>query len=214
MERDKYTLVLDIIEHSDDYTSGQLAEILSDPETREIYNILCMTRSAVDADKDIDVETEWERFTQEHAGSHRRRFAVPGRRAASIAAIIGTSIVAVAAGIAVTVAVIVHKPEPTPCVETTTPSTVAETTVGTATKNDTINATPAPVMFENEPLERIMERIAATYGIKVKFNNKEAASLHLYYRLDPSLPLNEVVEQLNTFEQINITQNGNTLNID
>lgn len=214
MERDKYTLVLDIIEHSDDYTSGQLAEILSDPETREIYNILCMTRSAVDADKDIDVETEWERFTQEHAGSHRRRFAVPGRRAASIAAIIGTSIVAVAAGIAVTVAIIVHKPEPTPCVETTTPSTVAETTVCTATKNDTINTSQAPVMFENEPLERIMESIATTYGIEVKFNNKEAATLHLYYRLDPSLPLNEVVEQLNTFEQINITQNGNTLTID
>lgn len=214
MERDKYTLVLDIIEHSDDYTSGQLAEILSDPETRKIYNILCMTRSAVDTDKDIDVETEWERFTQEHAGSHRRSFAVPGRRAASIAAIIGTSIVAVAAGIAVTVAVIVREPEPAACKEMATPPAVAETTGTLTTKNDTINATPAPVMFENEPLERIMERIAATYDIEVKFNNKEAAGLHLYYRLDPSLTLNEVVEQLNTFEQINITQNGNTLNID
>ncbi|MDE6153329.1 MAG: DUF4974 domain-containing protein [Muribaculaceae bacterium] len=214
MERDKYTLVLDIIENSDDYTSEQLAEILSDPETREIYNLLCMTRSAVDADKDIDVETEWERFTQEHADSHRRRFALPGRRAASIAAIIGTSIVAVAAGIAVTVAVIVGEPEPSACEEIATPPAVAETTGTITTKNDSINDTSAPVMFENEPLERIMKEIALAYNIQVKFNNKEAASLHLYYRLDPSLTLNEVVEQLNTFEQINFTQNGNTLNID
>ena len=35
----KYGLVLDIIEHPDKYTSEQLAEILTDPETREILPI-------------------------------------------------------------------------------------------------------------------------------------------------------------------------------
>ena len=34
---DKYELVLDIIEHPDKYTSEQLQEIMSDPETRKIY---------------------------------------------------------------------------------------------------------------------------------------------------------------------------------
>ena len=82
------------------------------------------------------------------------------------------------------------------------------------TKNDTIMVSPIPIMFENEPLDAIMKEVAAAYGVEVKFNNREVASLHLYYKLDTSLPLNEVVEQLNTFEQINIKQYGNLLNID
>ena len=57
--------------------------------------------------------------------------------------------------------------------------------------------------------------ITAEKAIQIdkKFYNKDAASLHLYYKFDPSLQLNEVVEQLNTFEQINIKKNDNTLTI-
>lgn len=79
---------------------------------------------------------------------------------------------------------------------------------------DTVSALTAPVMFEDEPLEAIMNTVARAYGVEVRFNNDKAASLHLYYKLDPSLPLDEVVSQLNTFEQINIRRNGNTLTID
>ncbi|MDE6122467.1 MAG: DUF4974 domain-containing protein, partial [Duncaniella dubosii] len=60
----------------------------------------------------------------------------------------------------------------------------------------------------------IMKEVADTYGVEVRFNNKEAASLRLYYKLDPSLTLDDVVGQLNTFEQIRIRQTGNILNID
>ena len=43
---DKYDVALDIIEHPENYTSAQLSEILSDPEMREIYNVLVKTQSA------------------------------------------------------------------------------------------------------------------------------------------------------------------------
>ena len=59
-----------------------------------------------------------------------------------------------------------------------------------------------------------MKAISATYGVDVTFNSKEAAALHLYYRLDPSLPLDEVISQLNTFEQLNIRRHGDTLTLD
>lgn len=212
---DKYELALDIIEHPDNYTSEQLAEILSDREVREIYNLLCNTDSAVEADKEIDVDAEWEKFSEKHnLHPQRRSFPWFGSRAASIAAIIGTSIAAVAAGIAVTVAVIYHKPTPIANDEPVALSVGVTATDTIAMRSDTTNVTLTPVMFENESLEKIMNEVAVTYGVEVKFNNSEAASLHLYYKLDSSLPLNEVVEQLNTFEQINITQNGNILNID
>ena len=209
---DKYDLVLDMIEHPENYTSEQLAELLAEPQTREIYNLLCKTDSAIEAYRTIDVDAEWEDFAQKRERRPRLSYQWRGSRAASIAAIVGSSVVAVAAGIAVTVAVVAHKQEPV-SKEATVVSTAmpAEAIV---TPTDTARTASEPVMFENEPLEAIMKEVAAAYGVEVKFNNREVASLHLYYKLDTSLPLNEVVEQLNTFEQINIKQDGNILNID
>ena len=211
---DKYELLLDIVEHPEKYTSEQLAEIMSEPETREIYNLLCKTDSAIGTNEEIDVDAEWENFSEKHAFRPRRSKFWFGSRAASIAAIICTSIVAVAAGIAVTVAVIDHKPEPIAESMPTAPSTVTVSTATVTAKNNTVKVSLTPIMFEDEPLEKIMKQVAVVYGVEVKFSNADAASLHLYYKFDPSLPLHEVVEQLNTFEQINIKQNGNTLTID
>ena len=211
---DKYELVLDIVGHPEKYTSEQLAEIMSDPETREIYNLLCKTDSAIEANEEVDVDGEWEDFSEKHSIRPRRSLFWFGNRAASIAAIVGTSIVAVAAGIAVTVAVIDHKPEPVAENVVVAPSAVTVSTDTITTKNDTVMVNLTPIVFENESLEKIMKEVAVVYGVEVKFSNTDAASLHLYYKFDPSLPLNEVVEQLNTFEQIDIKQNGNILTID
>ncbi len=211
---DKYELVLDIIERPDRYTLEQLAEIMSDPETREIYNLLCKTNSAIDAGKNVDVDAEWEKFSNKYAVHHSRSFFGLGNRAASIVAITATSIIAVAAGIAVTVAIIDHKPELMADECTVSQGVEVVTTDAINTRIDSVYVVLCPVVFENEPLEKIMKGIACAYGVEVKFNNRDAALLHLYYKLDPTLPLNEVVEQLNTFEQINIKQNGNILIID
>lgn len=211
---DKYELVLDIIEHPENYTPERLTEIMSDRETREIYNILCKTDSAVAANKGVDVDAEWDEFARKHNVRRRRRFLWPGNRAASIAAITCTSIVAVAAGIAITVAINYNRPEPIPNDVTVTPTVESMSRNTVTMSDDTVRIAKEPVMFEDEPLETIMKEVAATYEVEVMLNNKETASLHLYYRLDPSQPINEVVEQLNTFERINIRQDGNTLIID
>ncbi len=212
---DKYNLVLDIVEHPEKYTSEQLAEIMSDPDTKEVYNMLCKVDSAIEAEKDINVDDEWENFSEKHSVRSRRKFFWIGSRAASIAGIICTSIVAVAAGIAFTVAVIEHKPEPIPEKVADTPSVATESTDKLTVKCDSVKVSMTPILFENEPLESILKEVADAYGVEeIRFNNTEAATLHLYYRFDPSLTLNEVVEQLNTFEQIDIKLNSNILTID
>ncbi len=212
---DKYDLVLDIVEHPEKYTSEQLAEIMSDPDTKEVYNMLCKVDSAIEAEKDINVDAEWENFSEKHTAHSRRKFFWIGSRAASIAGIICTSIVAVAAGIAFTVTVIKHKPEPISEKVADTPSIATVSTDTLTAKSDTVNVSLTPILFENEPLENILKEVADAYGVEeIRFNNTEAAALHLYYRFDPSLTLNEVVEQLNTFEQIDIKLNSNILTID
>lgn len=216
MDKDKYGIVLDIVEHPDRYNSEQLQEILSDPETREVYNLLCKVDSAVEAGKEPDVEAEWKRFAQKHDVRPRRRYFMWfGSRAASIAAIAATSIVAVAAGIALTVGVTKHKAEPTADATAKTAAvvrTIAPAVTGVPA--DSITVRENSVMFEDESLETIMNEVAAAYGVEVVFDNKEASGLRLYYKLNPSLPLDEVVSQLNTFEQINITLKDNTLTVE
>ena len=211
----RYDIVLDIMEHPGKYTSTQLKEILSDPETREIYNLLCKSDSAIESDKAIDVDAEWEKFAQEHKVRKRHPFVWRGSRAASIVIIVCTSIVAIAAGIAITVAVKDNNPKPS--VEETSNSNTVSTAIpeeSMTEPQDSIMVLTEPLMFEDDSLEEIMKAISAAYGVQFTFNNNEAATLHLYYRLDPLKPLDEVISQLNTFEQINIRRNVDTLTID
>lgn len=211
----KYELVFDIIEHPEKYTTDRLNEIMSDPETREIYTLLCKTDSAVEANQDIDVDAEWNVFAQQNAVRTRRPFLWFGSRAASIAVIVISSLVAVAAGIAITV-VAFDKKQYTVADSTveTISSEIASPTRTTLAQADTAMHSVTSIMFEDETLEAIMNAVATAYGAEVRFNNRETAHLHLYYRLDTTLPLDEIISQLNTFEQININRNGNILNID
>lgn len=214
---DKYELVLDIIEHPDKYTSEQLQEIMSDSETRKIYILLCKIDSAIKVGPDagIDVDSEWNSFSKISNLRCRWPFFRFGSRAASISAIIFTSVVAVAAGIAVTMKVLHRGAHPAATEEKETQIPILASTADTIKPSaDTVMPVLTPVMFEDVPLETIMEKVTAVYDVKVKFHTPEVASLHLYYRLDPTLTLDEVLSQLNTFEQINIWQNGNILNID
>ncbi len=208
----KYEIVLDIIENPIKYTSNQLDEILSDPETRQIYNLLCKTNSAIESDKTVDVDAEWEKFSRDHIVRRRGPFMWRSSRAASVAIIISISIAAIAAGIAIGVAVkdrnqeisIREKSEVTSLSGTKSDKLIAES-------QDSIKAVTSPVMFEDASLEEIMKTVSAAYGVEVTFRKNETATLHLFYRLDPTLSLDEIISQLNTFEQINISRTGNFL---
>lgn len=237
---DKYELVLEIIEHPDRFSSTRLTEILSDPETREIYNLLCKTESALKVggkdnnatrkDAEAEIEEEWRAFSNKYSltqesedwqeepetkkSSLWRRLPLwLGNRAAVISIVVLTSLVAVA-GIALTVTRLSQKPK---AIEESSSEAVmpSETLLAdTVTAPvDTVPVDLTPVVFEDEPLGIIMERIAAVYNVEVKTENSEAAALHLFYKFDPALPLDEILEQLNNFEQIDIRRNGNILTI-
>lgn len=211
----RHAIVLDIIEYPQRYTSSQLEEILSDPETRGIYNLICKCDSTIKSGKPIDVDDEWKKFSRMKAAPHSRSFIWSGSRAAAIAAIIFTSLIAIAAGIAIMIAVKNNDPKST-SEKTSNINNISNTTPDASAiePQDSIMPATIPVMFEDNSLADIMKTIAATYGVEIKFNNREAEYLHLYYRLDPSLTIDEIISQLNTFEQININHSGNTLTIE
>ncbi|MDE6397250.1 MAG: DUF4974 domain-containing protein [Muribaculaceae bacterium] len=214
---DKYELVLDIIEHPGKYKPDRIAEILSDLETREFYNLLSKTDSVVKVQKEIDIDSEWKKYSDSREPGYGHKVLWFGSRAASIAAIICTSIIAVATGIVVTMKVIQPDTDITENVDTES----APQTISTAVSPDTTDkqtadyrAVMSPIMFEDGSLDAIMKQISEIFHVEIRFITSESSSLHLYYKLDPSLPLEEIVSQLNTFDRINIKQNGNILIID
>ena len=208
---DRYDLVLDLVENPGKYSPGRIREILSDKESLEIYRLICATASAANCGIKVDIESEWERFSRRHCV--RKRFAPAVGRAASIAAFTIVSVAAVAIGIAVSVS-IDKKAEPVsaePAVQQCD-KTVTSTASDTVAENHPLR--PEPVLFEDTSLETIMSAISSAYDLKVVFNDSHTASLHLFYKFDPALPVEEIVSQLNMFEQIKISLDNDTIIID
>ena len=71
-----------------------------------------------------------------------------------------------------------------------------------------------PKTFENVPLKDITVELAKTYRITIEIRNAETAALRLYYPWNPQMPLQQVVEDLNRFEKVHLTLNGDTLIIE
>lgn len=211
---DNYDIVLDLIEHPERYSAQQMAEILAEPEAREIYNLICKSESSLKANGAVvDVDAEWESFTRQN---FRPRFRLLrfGSRAASIAGIVLSSVAALAVGLAVTVNLSESGREPEVAEEINVPSAVLAVADTVTVPDDSIRQSVSTVLFENETLAAILDTVAGWYGVTVSYGTPEVAELHLYYRFDPKMPLSEIVEQLNTFEQINIRLDGKTLIVD
>lgn len=223
---DKYDLVLDIIGHPENFSQEQLKELLDDKETREIYNLLCKTGSAVNHECDSpDADAEWEAFKTQRLKGDGNESAKPARlrvltswlssRAASTAIVVGLSITSIAAiGIGIKMMADHRQTTATATVSSTKTATTAAAggdTIRTATKQKTAPA--EPIVFENATLETILTATGEYYGVSVRYANNEAKTLRLYFRLDASLPLAEIIGQLNTFDRINITLKDNTLTV-
>lgn len=215
---DKYDIVLDLIKYPDKYAPERIAEILSDPETREIYNLLCKTGSTfASKDAEVDVDAEWQAFSTIHK-KPKFRFSWNGSRAASIAAIAFTSLAAIACSIMV--AVKTFEPKPQTIEVAATSDTVSEFSTSKPISKDSnevieeVALPNNPVLFVDASLEEILSRVAEIHAAIVEYKNPETAQLHLYYKFDANIPLKETVEQLNSFEQINIRIDGKKIIVD
>lgn len=211
---DKYDRLLDAIEHPGKYTDEDLREMLSDPELRKAYRMLAATRSFMAEKPEPDTDMEWQRFASRHLQPRRplvaRLFGGRQPAVAAVAAIV--SLAAVAAGITVTVRTAASG---TGSGAGTEPGYAASTavaepdTVARVAQADT--AALSIVTFRDKPLAGILGAIGSHYGAEVVFRRPDTGQLRLYYNWNPSMTLDAIVEQLNSFEQINIKLSDNKL---
>lgn len=217
---DRYDKIFNIIEHPEKYSSEEISDILSNPEMKEMYKIMCKTSTVLNAENQISdeyINYEWERLKPYRAMRpeikkvNKRRFR-SSSRAASVAVIIFVSFVAIAVGISVSLSV--DEKESKALENESSSTNVTQKVYNVDTSVSIINEKTeesSPVIFEDAPLKDILKVISDHYGVSVKFKNLSTREIHLFYKLDVSKRLEDVVEQLNTFERITISIDGDTI---
>ncbi len=70
---------------------------------------------------------------------------------------------------------------------------------------------PQAHLYDDVPLEQIINDLAAHYNVQPQWHGDDVRSLRLYYKWEPDFTLDEVVEMLNNFEAFSVKLNGDQL---
>lgn len=221
---DKFEKILDIIDHQEKYSDEEIREILQDEECRKLYQTMMEVDSALENPSPIiNVDEEWEKFSQEHqlqeeatqnAAQEAASHPITSWRklAASIAGFVLISGIAFAA----IHTYIKRSQEPTQVTTDTHPEVIKSDSAKQVAAKDSL-AHPKPEKpaihktFENVAFEQMISEIASYYDLQVKFENNEDKTLRLYYEWDSHLSIENIVKELNQFENVNIELQQNEL---
>ena len=231
---DKFGKILDIIDHQEKYTDDEIREILRDEECRKLYQTMQEVDSALlkqslegedeKSSHGLNVDEAWAKFSEDHPieenaevipmNSHADEHRPFSWRkiAASVVGFILVSGIAFAA-----IHMYIRKSqEPMPIAEN-----AEQAAVGDSVKNDTAQVAMASAAkvekpaihktFENVAFGKMMAEIADYYDLQVKFESDEAKSLRLYYEWDSHTKIEDVIKELNQFENVDIALQGNEI---
>ena len=212
---DKFEKILDIIDHQEKYSDEEIREILQDEECRKLYQTMVEVDSALESPSPIiNVDEEWEKFSQEHQLQEEATHPITSWRklAASIASFVLISGIAFAA----IHTYIKRSQEPTQVTADTHPEVIkSDSTKQVAAKDSLTHPKPEkPAIhktFENVAFEKMLSEIASYYDLQVKFENNEDKTLRLYYEWNSHSSIENIVKELNQFENVNIELQQNEL---
>lgn len=221
---DKFEKILDIIDHQEKYSDEEIREILQDEECRKLYQTMVEVDSALESPSPIiNVDEEWEKFSQEHqlqeeatqnAAQEAASHPITSWRklAASIAGFVLISGIAFAA----IHTYIKRSQEPTQVTADTHPEAIKSDSAKQVAAKDSLTH-PKPEKpaihktFENVAFEQMISEIASYYDLQVKFENNEDKTLRLYYEWNSHSSIENIVKELNQFENVNIELQQNEL---
>ena len=202
---DKFEKILDIIDHQEKYSDEEIREILQDEECRKLYQTMVEVDSALENPSPIiNIDEEWEKFSQEHQLQEKATHPITSWRklAASIAGFVLISGIAFAA----IHTYIKRSQEPTQVTADTHPEVIkSDSAKQVAVKDSLTHPKPEkPAIhktFENVAFEQMISEIA----------NNEDKTLRLYYEWNSHSSIENIVKELNQFENVNIELQQNEL---
>ena len=146
-----------------------------------------------DLDQVPDADEAWQQFAQQHISSVR-----PMHTWRKVAAIL-IGILAIS-GITIAAVHIVRQSHHEKCPVTQVEKAV---TISQTLPTDTIVKTE-PVVFDNVTLDSIANDIATYHHLDMDLQNEQASLLRFYFVWNQDDSLQEVIEKLNMFEQVNL----------
>ena len=206
-QNDKIHLLLDMHEHPENYSDEQLARLLEDEQMAALWQQLATAKRAMTDIPEPDMDAEWQRFEQAHFAPVKNRSWL--KVAAMIAGVLMLSAFTYAAIHAVR-----HnaKDQAKESIETVAPEPQTESAVGPRLGvADSVAVVSEPIVFDNQPLDQMLEKIAPHYGMQVEFRNEDVRALRFYFVWQPDEDLDAVLERLNLFESVSISKEGNTI---
>ena len=179
-----------------------------------------------------NIDEEWEKFSQEHQLQEEATHPIVQEESHPIAQETGashpiTSWRKLAASIAGFVLIsgiafaaihtyIKRSQEPTQVTADTHPEVIKSDSVKQVAAKDSLTH-PKPEKpafhktFENVAFEQMISEIASYYDLQVKFENNEDKTLRLYYEWNSHSSIEDIVKELNQFENVNIELQQNEL---
>lgn len=215
---DKFEKILDIIDHQEKYSDKEIREILQDEECRKLYLTMVEVDSALESPSPIiNVDEEWEKFSQKHQLQEEATHPITSitswrKLAASIAGFVLISGIAFAA----IHTYIKRSQETTQVTADTHPEVIKSDSAKQVAAKDSLTH-PKPEKpaihktFENVAFEQMISEIASYYDLQVKFENNEDKTLRLYYEWNSHSSIENIVKELNQFENVNIELQQNEL---
>ena len=200
----KTDVLLQMMEQPHRYTGEEWQEILSDDECRELYTLMSMTQSAVDAaraDKDVTdemIDGEWQRLSSVQSDFQFRKFA---------AMFVG---ILMLSGIAFAAIHIISHSDSHKEKDNVAVSNVSPLTQQAPLPQDT-TAAPQPKLYDNVPLGEIFEELSSYYQIIAVYRNDATRQIRLFYQWKPDYTIEKVVDMLNNFEWLQLELKNDTL---
>ena len=219
-DEEKIKRLLDEQEHPEHYTDEELREIIHDARLLALLKRALTEERA--EDEDIDVEKAWKVFSQTHPDSSHplSRHRIP--RWLHVAAVfLGCVFLAGVAFAAMTRLGWIRSPfaaEKSEVVQHAPVTAALRDTTATADsitpKQETKKPAPVVKVFDNTTLSDILSAMGQYYGLKVVYSTATAKAIRLHFEWDQAKSIDANIAILNGFQQITITRNGDSLNVE
>ena len=211
--------LLELQEHPEQVTDEQLQQALDDPQMRELVEQMAFAKRTfkneeLQAEK-LDVEGEWEKFAADHYGEDnngKTNFSLFALHFKKIAAsFVGVLLVSGMAFAAIHIVRMVSS-QKAETVQVKHPTSYKPSTALPAdtVKTDTMT-TMEPVVFDNVPLEKMLNEIAVYYHAEVSFMNDDACQLRFHFVWKREDGLRHAIDKLNRFESLSVRLDENKI---
>ena len=198
---DNLDKLLEAIEHPERYSESELRELLSDPETNQLYRLMCASRAEEflhDSHDATEVDRQWDRFKAKQ--QRKKRFSwFYSRKVAAVVAVLIASCSIIVVGVSLSDRFLgksdVHK---------INQAEVAATLPAEESLQIHTQVTDTVIVFEDEKLDKILAEIAPYYNVEVDLKYPSSKGVRLFLKWESTTSLPDLIEHLNSFDRINL----------